>query len=129
MAIAFLIGRIILGLYYISAGLNHFTKLEMSAGHAASKGVPAPKLAVLGSGVLLLIGGLSMLLGFQPLIGIAAIVLFLIGVTPVMHDFWSHADAQARMNDMIHFTKNLGLLGSTLMFLAIPRPWPFALGG
>lgn len=129
MLIGFLIGRIILGLYYISAGLNHFTKLEMSAGHAASKGVPAPKLAVLGSGALLVIGGVSMLIGFQPLIGIAAIVLFLVGVTPVMHDFWSYADPQARMNDMIHFTKNVGLLGSALMFLAIPRPWPFALGG
>ena len=28
-----------------------------------------------------------------------------------------------------HFLKNLGLLGSALMFLTIPQPWPFSLGG
>ncbi len=128
MAVAFLVGRIIAGLFYLSASLNHFTKLEMSAGHAASKGVPAPKIAVLGAGVLLVIGGASILLGLWPLIGIAAILLFLIGVTPVMHNFWADTDPQMRMNNLVNFTKNLGLVGTTLMLLAIPRPWPFSLG-
>jgi putative oxidoreductase len=128
MAIAFLIGRIVVGLYYVSAASGHFTQLEMMAGHAGLKGVPAPKLAVAGSGVLLFIGGVSLLLGLWPLIGIAAVLLFLIGVTPVIHNFWAQTDPQARMNDMIHFTKNIGLFGSTLMFLAIPRPWPFSIG-
>lgn len=126
MQIAFLIGRIIVGLYYISAGAKHFTNLSMMAGYAGSKGVPAPKLAILGSGALLIIGGLSLLLGFYPLIGVIAVSLFLIGVTPVMHNFWSVTDPQERMNQMINFTKNLGLLGSSLMFLAIPQPWAFS---
>jgi putative oxidoreductase len=128
MTIAFLIGRIIAGLFYIYTGVHHFTGLKMMAGYAGSKGVPAPKLVVAGAGVLLIIGGLSIILGFQPLIGIAAIVLFFIGVTPVMHNFWTVPDPQHRMNERINFTKNLALLGSTLMFLAIPRPWPFGLG-
>lgn len=127
MQFVFLAGRIIVALYYISAGFRHFKDLNQYAGYAGSKGVPAPKMAVIGSGVLLMIGGLSILLGYQPLIGIAAIVLFLIGVTPMMHQFWKVQDPMQRMGEMVNFTKNVALLGSALMFAAIPRPWPFSI--
>jgi len=28
------------------------------------------------------------------------------------------------MSEMVNFTKNLALLGGTLMLVAIPEPWP-----
>lgn len=126
MDIAFLIGRIIVGLFYINGGIRHFMNLNMTAGYAGSKGVPAPKLAVGGSGALLIIGGLSFLLGYQPLIGVIAIALFMIGVSPVMHKFWGVQDPMQKMAEMVNFTKNLALLGCALMFLAIPQPWPYS---
>lgn len=128
MIIAFLIGRIIVGAYYIVSGIRHFTSLNMTAGYAASKGVPAPKLAVAGSGALIVIGGLSILLGYQPVIGVAAVCLFLLGVSPMMHNFWAVQDPMQKMAEMINFTKNMALLGSALMFLAIPQPWPYSKG-
>ena len=128
MNIAFLIGRIIVGVYYLHAGIRHFTHLNMMAGYAGSKGVPLPKLAVAGSGTLLVIGGLSMLLGFQPLIGVIAIVLFLLPTSFMMHNFWAVQDPMQKMGEMINFTKNMALAGSALMFLAIPQPWPFSVG-
>src|SRR5437667_5935930 len=73
MEVAFLVGRIIVGLYYINGGLRHFTHLNMMAGYAGSKGVPVPKVAVPASGALLALGGLSILIGYQPLIGVIAI--------------------------------------------------------
>lgn len=129
MEIAFLIGRILVGLFYLFSAINHFTQTGMMSGYAASKGVPAPRFAVLGSGLLLAIAGLSILLGYQPLIGVIAIVLFYLPVTFMMHNFWAAEDPQAKQNDMVHFLKNTALLGSALMFLAIPQPWPFSLGG
>ncbi|MCX7854358.1 MAG: DoxX family membrane protein, partial [Caldilineales bacterium] len=78
MEIAFLIGRIVLGAYYLFNAFNHFRNLNMMTGYAASKNVPAPKLAVAGTGVLLLLGGLSILLGYQPTIGVLLIVIFLV---------------------------------------------------
>ncbi|HMF44779.1 MAG TPA: DoxX family membrane protein, partial [Polyangia bacterium] len=104
-----------------------FTHSHEMAGYAAMHGVPTPTLAVLVAGVLLLIGGLSLLLGVFPRIGVAALVLFLVPVTLIMHAFWADRDPMLRMNDIVNFTKNLGLLGSILMFLAIPRPWPYSL--
>ena len=63
MATAFLIGRIIVGLYFISSGIRHFTHLKMMAGYAGSKGVPMPQIGVPVSGLLLLLGGLIYSLG------------------------------------------------------------------
>jgi len=129
MAFAFLIGRIIVGGYYLFNAYNHFSQLDMMVGYAGSKGVPAPKLAVGGSGLLLLVGGLSILLGYQPLIGVIALIVFFLPVTFMMHDFWTVEDPQMKMGEMVNFMKNMALIGSTLMFLAIPTPWLFSLGG
>lgn len=129
MDVIFLIGRIIVGLYYIISAANHFMQLEMMSGYAGSKNVPASKLAVIVTGLLLLIGGLSILTGFQPIIGVIALVLFFLPVTFMMHNFWAIEDKQMKMNEMVNFMKNMGLLGSALMFLAIPQPWwPLGLG-
>lgn len=127
MSIVLLIGRIILGGYFLYAGIHHFTSLEYMAGYAKMKGTPAPKASVAGSGVLLVLGGLSLLLGALPLIGCILLLIFLAGVSPKMHDFWKVQDPQQRAAEMINFTKNLALAGAILMILTIPGPWPLSL--
>lgn len=128
MDIAFLIGRIIAGGYFILGGFNHFTKLSMMASYAKSKGTPASELAVGGTGALLLVGGLSLVLGYQPTVGVAILIVFLLGVSFNMHNFWMVQDPQMKMGEMVNFMKNMGLLGLLLMLLAIPQPWPISLG-
>ena len=94
--IAFLVGRIIAGGFFLMNGFNHFAQLNMMTGYAKSKGIPAPALAVGGSGVLLFLGGLSLLLGYHPTIGAALLVIFLLGVSFGMHNFWTVQDQQAK---------------------------------
>ncbi len=125
---AFLAGRIIAGGYFLMGGFNHFAKLKMMAGYAKSKGTPAAELAVGGTGLLLLLGGASLILGYHPTIGAIVLVVFLIGVSFGMHNFWAVKDPQAKMMEMVNFMKNMGLVGLVLMTLAIPRPWPMSLG-
>lgn len=125
MLYAFLAGRLLFAFFHLSSGFNHFKSLNSYAQHAGSKKVPAPKLAIVVSGVLLLIGGLSILLGYAPVVGVAALTLFYLCVTPVMHNFWA-AGPEHKQSELINFMKNVALLGATLMFLAIPRPWPFS---
>ena len=128
MKIAFFIGRLIVGAYYIYNGLNHFIKLGQMTEYAKFKGVPMPQFAVIGAGVLLLIGGLTILLGKFPEIWVAALVLFFVPVTFMMHNFWTVGEAM-KAAEMVNFLKNFALLGSALMFLAIQKPWPLRLGG
>ena len=125
--IAFLIGRILLGGYFVMAGFNHFKGAKMMAGYAQSKGVPVPLVAVLGSGALLFLGGLSILTGFYPYLGLALAALFLVGVTPKMHDFWNIDDPMQRMGEQVNFTKNIGLLGAVLALYAVATPWTWSL--
>jgi putative oxidoreductase len=126
--IAFLIGRIIAGGYFIMGGFNHFKNLGMMTGYAKSKGTPAPAVAVTGTGVLLLLGGFSLLLGYQPIVGIVLLIVFLLGVSFNIHNFWSVKDPQMKMAEMVNFLKNMGLMGLLLMLAGIPRPWPLSLG-
>jgi putative oxidoreductase len=127
--ILFLIGRIIVGGYFLMAAFNHFTKTGMMAGYAQSKGTPSPKAAVMGTGVLLLLGGLSFLLGYHPTIGTILLIIFLLGVSFKIHAFWLVSDPTARMNEQINFGKNMAMIGFLLMTLMIYRPWPISLGG
>lgn len=127
MTAMFLVGRILLGGYLLYNGINHFLSLGFMAQYAGAKGVPAPEIAVLGSGLLLLVAGATIVLGLYPKVGIACAALFLVGVTPMMHNFWAVPPEQ-QMGEMVNFTKNLALLGATLMLVAIPEPWPMGIG-
>ena len=112
------LGRILFGGYFIYGGFNHFKMLDMMSGYAQSKGVPMPKLMVAFSGLLLFIGGLSVLFNVQPGVGLVALVLFLIPVTLSMHAFWKIQDPAAKMHEMVNFTKNIALLGAVCILLA-----------
>ena len=122
-----LVGRIIAGLFYLHAGIDNLAHLSDKVDYAALKGAPLPWLTVTVASLLLIIGGASILTGYKPIVGITAIILFLLPVTFYMHDFWAVADPQMRVEEVRSFLSNMGLTGSTLIFLAIPRPWPWSL--
>jgi putative oxidoreductase len=121
-----LFSRIILGLYFLFNSFNHFRNLNSLTSWVQSKNVPAPKLMVALTGILLLIGGLSILLGAYIEIGILALTLFFLPVTFVMHDFWRETDPQMKMMQMINFMKNLALWAAILALLFVPKPWPLS---
>src|ERR1700747_1107850 len=108
-----LLGRLFFGLIFTLAGPNQFSSQTIA--YAASHGVPAASLAVPLAGVLAIVGGLSVLLGYRAKIGAWLIALFLIGVTPAMHNFWAISDPMAHQMQFIHFMKNLSMLGGALM--------------
>ena len=126
MAQAFLLGRVIIGCYYLFSAYHHFADVGALTHAAAAHGVPYAGAAVIVAGVLLAIAGVTLLLGVFPEVGVAAVVLFLIPVTLTMHAFWADHSPAARQADLVNFTKNFALLGSSLMFLGVPRPWPYS---
>jgi len=67
------------------------------------------------SGVIALLGGLGILLGFKARYGAWLIVIFLVPVTFMIHDFWTVADPMMRQMQQINFMKNLAMLGAALM--------------
>jgi putative oxidoreductase len=114
---AFNLGRLIYGGFFLYNGVNHFRSRESMSQYAGGKGVPTPEVAVLGSGAMLVAGGLSVISGYKPRLGLGLVALFLAGVTPVMHRFWDIEDGQQQMSEQINFMKNTALLGSALMLM------------
>lgn len=123
MKAPFLIGRMLFGGFFLYNGINHLMQRKNMAAYTASKGVPKPEMAVTVSAVPLIVGGTSMLLGLKPKVGAIAILGFLAGVSPIMHDFWRNEDPNERMNNMASFMKNLALAGGALALLGVEEPW------
>ena len=113
-----LIGRILFAFMVVSGGINHLTKAEAMAGYAAYKKVPSPKLANFVSGVLLLAGGLSIVLGIYADLGAVVIAALLVLMALKMHDFWAQTDAQAKQMETIAFWKNVSMAGGALFIFA-----------
>jgi len=70
-----------------------------------------------------LVGGASVMLGVKPKLGAMALLGFLAGVSPVMHDFWRNQDPEERNTNMIMFMKNMALAGGALALMGIEEPW------
>ena len=125
--VVFLLSRVIFRGVLAFMGLNHFMSAEEMAGYAEFKGLPAPRMSVLGSGGLLVFGGLSVVAGVYPSIGAGALALFLFVSAVTMHDFWNMEGEDAE-NEMTSFLKNLYGTGGALVVLAVAGPqWPYAL--
>jgi putative oxidoreductase len=124
MKAAFLIGRLVFGGFFLYNGINHLKQRKQLGQYAESKNVPMAEVTVAATGVVLIAGGASILLGVKPKLGTAAVAGFLAGVSPVMHNFWNMEDPQQRMNEMINFSKNMALLGSALALMGVEEPWP-----
>ena len=106
-------GRLLFALIFIFSSFGHFN--EHTIAFAAMKGLPLASLLVPLSGIVELVGGLSILLGFRARIGAWLLVLFLVPVTFTFHQFWTIADPMARQMEIAGFLKNLSLLGGALI--------------
>jgi putative oxidoreductase len=108
-----LAGRILYALIFIMAGPGHFS--ANSIAYAASKGVPLASIAVPLSGIMAFAGGLSIALGYRAKWGGWLIVLFLVPVTIMMHNFWAMTDPAMAQLQQVMFMKNLSMLGAALL--------------
>ena len=113
MKYAVLAGRQLFSIIFIIASTGHFSRQTIES--AARHGVPMAALLVPVSGVIALMGGLSVLVGFQARLGAWLLVLFLVPVTLVMHNFWAAPDAMTFQIEQAMFMKNLTMLGGALL--------------
>lgn len=128
MEFLFLIARILFSMIFINSGLNHLTNVGPVSDYAAAKSVPMPKVTVFISGIMLLLGGLSVLFGFWVDIGALLLIIFLFPAAFMMHNFWAIEDPQERQNEQIHFFKDLALAGGAfilwyLYIVHVSLPW------
>jgi putative oxidoreductase len=113
MKILFPIARVLFAVIFIAAAPRHFT--EEGIQHAASLGVPVAPVLVPLAGVMALVGGLGVAVGWKTRWGAWTLVAFLIPVTVMMHAFWRQPDPTAFHIQQAMFMKNLSMLGGALL--------------
>lgn len=108
-----LLGRICYSLIFILSAFGHFSSGTIA--YATAEGVPMASLLVPATGVLILLGGLSILLGYRAKLGAWLLVLFLVPTSLMMHKFWGLSDPGAAMIQQIMFLKNVSMLGAAFL--------------
>ena len=106
-------GRVLFVLIFLTAAPRHF--MHEGIAHAAARGVPAAGILVPLSGVMAIVGGLSVALGYRSRWGAWMLVAFLLPVTLMMHAFWKMRDPAEAHIQQAMFAKNVSMLGGALL--------------
>ena len=114
-----LAGRVCLVMIFLmSALMEKIPSFDTVAGVMAGEGMPVPKVMLAGGIAFMVLGSLSLLLGFKVRVGAAMLALFLVLANYYFHDFWAFEDAQAKEQQMIAFMKNTAIFGAMLFVMA-----------
>jgi putative oxidoreductase len=116
MDVVLLIGRVLFAALFLATAVAHLTQTEGMAGYAASRGMPMARVTTLVTGVQILLGGLSVLLGIWGDLGALLLVAFLLPTAFLMHAFWRETDPTAKQTEMTQFNKDVALSGAALAF-------------
>lgn len=117
----------IAAIFVMSAVGNKIPQFNGVAEVMAGKGIPQPKILLAGAIAFLILGGLSLVLGYKARIGALMLLVFLGAATYYFHDFWklpADASPEKHRAEMIQFMKNLALMGTMVFLLANGTgPW------
>jgi putative oxidoreductase len=122
-----LIGRILISAVFILAGFGKITGFSGEEMFVASKHLPLPAVALGIALVIELVGGLAILAGFYTRFTAWIVFLYMIPTTFLFHNFWAMQGGD-RLNNMLHFEKNLAIMGG-LLLLATFGPGSMSVDG
>ena len=113
-----LLGRVLLcTIFFMAAVGNKIPHFSDVAKIMESVGVPAPSFLLAGAIVFLLVGSLSVIVGYKARVGAVLLLTFLVLASYYFHPFWK-LQGQAQQEQMIHFMKNLSMMGAMLFIVA-----------
>ena len=121
-----LLGRLmIVPIFLLSAVGNKIPKFNDVSEVMAAEGVPQPKILLAGAIAFLILGSLSIAVGYRARVGAFLLLVFLAAATYYFHDFWD-VPAERQQAELISFMKNLSLMG-TMVFLMANGAGPMSL--
>jgi len=112
--VALLVARLGIGLIFLVSGLGKLAGWSGTVAYAASKGVP--EILLVGATALEVLGAIALLAGWKTRSGAIVLIVFLVPVTFVFHDFWAYQGAEAQLQS-INFLKNVAIGGGLMAIL------------
>ena len=117
MALFRFLARIAFGAIFFTGGWGALTNPGRRP-EMVSKTLPLPEpdLMVRLNGAGMLAGATALALGIKPRAAATGLALILIPTTYVGHQFWAQEEEMARRNQLVHFSKNVSLIGALLTY-------------
>lgn len=112
-----LVGRILLALLFVPAGISKIGGFAGTVGYIGSVGLPLPTLGAVIAIIVEVGGGLLLLAGFGTRLAALALAVFTLVATFFFHNFWS-VPADMVMMQQLMFFKNIAVVGGLLMVAA-----------
>lgn len=112
-----LVGRLLLALLFLPAGISKIAGFAGTVGYIGSKGLPLPELGAVIAIVMEVGGSLALIAGFKTRLVALAMAIFTLAATLVFHNFWA-VDAAHAMAQQTNFFKNLAIIGGFLILAA-----------
>ena len=119
-----LVARILLMVLFVMFGWSKLTGFSGTVAYMASTGAPVPALSAVIAVVMELVVGVALLVGFftRPLALLLA--LYTLGTAIIGHHYWNMTGAM-QYDNMIHFYKNIGIIGG-LLLLCVTGPGKYS---
>jgi putative oxidoreductase len=113
-----LVGRFLLGLMFIIAGIRNFARLEERFAFKTNYGFVLPRPAIVVGFAVQLIGGVSVAFGLWPAIGALALIAFIVPATAFYHNALIFSGKE-REPHIYFVTVNMALIGAFLLVIAV----------
>jgi putative oxidoreductase len=113
------VGRILIAVLFVLSGVEKVMDLSATAAAIGGKNLPMPMVLAVLTIVVELGGGLLIMAGWQTRIVSLLLVLFTAVATYFFHDFWHYPEGPQYTNNMIHFMKNVSVIGGFLVLCAV----------
>ena len=111
------VGRLLLALLFLPAGLSKITGFAGTVGYIASKGLPMPTVAAVVAIIIEVVAPLALLAGFGTRWAALVLAGFTVVATFIFHNFWAMPAEQAMMQQLMFF-KNIAVVGGLLILAA-----------
>jgi putative oxidoreductase len=112
-----LVGRLLLALLFIPAGISKISGFEGTVGYIASVGLPLAALAAIGTIALEIGAGLMLAVGWKARWAALALAGFTLLATILFHNFWAMPADKAFVQQLMFF-KNIAVVGGLLVVAA-----------
>jgi putative oxidoreductase len=112
-----LVGRLLLALLFLPAGLSKIAGFAGTAGYIGSVGLPLPELGAAIAIIVEVGGSLALIVGFGTRFAALALALFTLVATFAFHNFWAVSPDHAMMQQLM-FYKNIAVVGGLLVLAA-----------
>jgi putative oxidoreductase len=111
-------GRVLLALIFVTSGFSKLGGIEATAGYITSVGLPAGGALALAAGVLEVVAGSALVVGFKARWAALALGVFAVLTGLLFHAYWS-APADQQFVQQLLFMKNLAIAGGLFMVAAL----------